>query len=254
MFEGLRFKHWSSEQDADRHRRPHHRPRRKLSQYASPARCLTSSTKSSSACRSSRRRGWSIRSGKAAGFIAGADIREFESYGRSGTVLDAISFGQGVLQQPGATALPDGCRDSWPLHGRRHRTGARLQLSRRQSRSVDTNRTARSQARHLPGWGGSARLPYLIGAPKALELMLTGRAVSAEYARADRSGRCGDLAGDARRARQGNRSPSADARAAAAPLRPGRRISGRRARYSRRSCASRPQPRRGPSTIPHRSR
>src|SRR5690606_25191516 len=36
----------------------------------------------------------------------------------------------------------------------------------------------------FPGWGGSARLPYLIGAPKALEMMLSGRALSAENARA----------------------------------------------------------------------
>ncbi|MEO5623728.1 MAG: 3-hydroxyacyl-CoA dehydrogenase NAD-binding domain-containing protein, partial [Dokdonella sp.] len=36
----------------------------------------------------------------------------------------------------------------------------------------------------FPGWGGSARLPRLIGAPAALELMLTGRAASAENAKA----------------------------------------------------------------------
>jgi len=36
----------------------------------------------------------------------------------------------------------------------------------------------------FPGWGGSARLPYLVGAPKALEFMLSGRTASAENARA----------------------------------------------------------------------
>jgi 3-hydroxyacyl-CoA dehydrogenase/enoyl-CoA hydratase/3-hydroxybutyryl-CoA epimerase len=34
-----------------------------------------------------------------------------------------------------------------------------------------------------PGWGGTARLPHLIGAPAALQMMLTGRAASAEHAR-----------------------------------------------------------------------
>ena len=34
-----------------------------------------------------------------------------------------------------------------------------------------------------PGWGGTARLPRLIGAPQALPLMLTGRAVGANEAR-----------------------------------------------------------------------
>jgi 3-hydroxyacyl-CoA dehydrogenase/enoyl-CoA hydratase/3-hydroxybutyryl-CoA epimerase len=35
-----------------------------------------------------------------------------------------------------------------------------------------------------PGWGGLARLPHLIGAPKALEMMLTGRALDGRAARA----------------------------------------------------------------------
>jgi enoyl-CoA hydratase/carnithine racemase len=34
-----------------------------------------------------------------------------------------------------------------------------------------------------PGWGGSARLPRLIGATDALPIMLTGKALSAEAAR-----------------------------------------------------------------------
>src|SRR6185295_18273274 len=33
-----------------------------------------------------------------------------------------------------------------------------------------------------PGWGGSVRLPRLIGAPAAMDLMLTGRSVSAKAA------------------------------------------------------------------------
>jgi 3-hydroxyacyl-CoA dehydrogenase/enoyl-CoA hydratase/3-hydroxybutyryl-CoA epimerase len=35
----------------------------------------------------------------------------------------------------------------------------------------------------IPGWGGSARLPRLIGAPEALPLMLTGKSLSAEAAK-----------------------------------------------------------------------
>src|SRR5690606_23310091 len=35
-----------------------------------------------------------------------------------------------------------------------------------------------------PGWGGSARLPWLVGAPAAFDAMLTGRALSARAARA----------------------------------------------------------------------
>jgi 3-hydroxyacyl-CoA dehydrogenase/enoyl-CoA hydratase/3-hydroxybutyryl-CoA epimerase len=35
-----------------------------------------------------------------------------------------------------------------------------------------------------PGWGGSVRLPALVGAPAAFDMMLTGRALSASAARA----------------------------------------------------------------------
>src|SRR6185437_9041128 len=35
----------------------------------------------------------------------------------------------------------------------------------------------------IPGWGGTARLPRLIGATEALPIMLTGRALSAETAK-----------------------------------------------------------------------
>ena len=35
-----------------------------------------------------------------------------------------------------------------------------------------------------PGWGGSVRLPRLVGAPAAIDMMLTGRTLSASAARA----------------------------------------------------------------------
>src|SRR3546814_19980801 len=35
-----------------------------------------------------------------------------------------------------------------------------------------------------PGWGGSVRLPRLVGAPAALDMMLTGRTLSASAAKA----------------------------------------------------------------------
>src|SRR3546814_16299562 len=35
-----------------------------------------------------------------------------------------------------------------------------------------------------PGWGGSVRLPRLVGAPAAFDMMLTGRTLSASAAKA----------------------------------------------------------------------
>ena len=44
-------------------------------------------------------KGLVIRSAKAAGFIAGADIKEFQGFDEKGTVGDAIRRGQQVFQR-----------------------------------------------------------------------------------------------------------------------------------------------------------
>jgi 3-hydroxyacyl-CoA dehydrogenase / enoyl-CoA hydratase / 3-hydroxybutyryl-CoA epimerase len=182
MFEGLRFKHWSSEQDPD------------------GIVVLTIDRAGSSVNTFAREvldelnevverlsfelpRGVVIRSGKAAGFIAGADIREFESYAKTGSVLDAISFGQRVLQNLARLRCPSVAA----IHGHCMGGGTELALACRfrvASRDPST-RIGLPEVKLgiFPGWGGSARLPYLIGAPKALEFMLSGRAASAEQAR-----------------------------------------------------------------------
>ncbi len=182
MFEGLRFKHWSSEQDAD------------------GIVVLTFDRAGSSVNTFAREvldelneilerlsfeppRGLIIRSGKPAGFIAGADISEFEGFAESGTVLDAISHGQRVLQ--GLARLR--CTTVAAIHGHCMGGGTELALACRfrvASRDPST-RIGLPEVKLgiFPGWGGSARLPYLIGAPKALEFMLGGRSASADHAR-----------------------------------------------------------------------
>ncbi|MEO5626030.1 MAG: 3-hydroxyacyl-CoA dehydrogenase NAD-binding domain-containing protein [Dokdonella sp.] len=125
-----------------------------------------------------------IRSGKAAGFIVGADIKEFESFEKNGTVLDALENGQRIFQR--LSRLP--CPSVAAIHGVCMGGGTELALACRYriaSRDAST-RIALPEVKLgiFPGWGGSARLPRLIGAPAALELMLTGRAASADNARA----------------------------------------------------------------------
>lgn len=183
MFEGLRFKHWSSEQDAER------------------IVVLTFDREGSSVNTFAREvldeldviierlsfelpKGIVIRSGKAAGFIAGADIREFEGYAKSGNVLDAITNGQRVLQNLARLR----CTTVAAIHGHCMGGGTELALACRYrvaSRDPST-RIGLPEVKLgiFPGWGGSARLPYLVGAPKALEFMLSGRNASAENARA----------------------------------------------------------------------
>ncbi len=183
MFEGLRFKHWSSEQDADRivvltfdraGSSVNTFAREVLDELAEIVERLSFEPP----------KGLVIRSGKAAGFIAGADIREFETFGKSGRVLDAISHGQWVLE--GLARLR--CPTVAAIHGHCMGGGTELALACRYrvaSRDPST-RIGLPEVKLgiFPGWGGSARLPYLIGAPKGLELMLSGRTASAENARA----------------------------------------------------------------------
>lgn len=183
MFEGLRFRHWSSEQDAEGIVvLSFDRAGESVNTFSREA--LEELGELIERISFDPPRGVVIRSGKAAGFVAGADIREFESYGKSGSVLDAIRFGQGVLQDLARLRCPTVAA----IHGHCMGGGTELALACRYrvaSRDPST-RIGLPEVKLgiFPGWGGSARLPYLIGAPKALELMLSGRALSASNAQA----------------------------------------------------------------------
>lgn len=181
MFEGLRFQHWQPERDGE------------------GIVVLTLDRAGSSVNALSRAvldelseiverlsfdppRGVIVRSGKN-GFIVGADIKEFEGFGRAGTVLDALESGQRLFQR--LARLP--CPTVAAIHGVCMGGGTELALACRfrvASRDAST-RIALPEVKLgiFPGWGGSARLPRLIGAPKAMELMLTGRTVGAPEAK-----------------------------------------------------------------------
>ena len=124
-----------------------------------------------------------LRSGKPAGFIAGADLKEFQEFDRQGTVNDAIRRGQNVYQK--LSELP--CPTVAAIHGHCLGGGAELALACRYRVASNDSSTRiglpETQLGIFPGWGGSARLPHLVGAPAAMDLMLTGRTLSASAAR-----------------------------------------------------------------------
>ncbi len=124
-----------------------------------------------------------VRSAKAAGFIAGADLKEFQEFDRRGTVNDAIRRGQNVYQK--LAELP--CPTVAAIHGHCLGGGTELALACRYrvaSNDISTRiGLPETQLGIFPGWGGSARLPQLVGAPAAMDLMLTGRTLSASAAR-----------------------------------------------------------------------
>jgi 3-hydroxyacyl-CoA dehydrogenase/enoyl-CoA hydratase/3-hydroxybutyryl-CoA epimerase len=125
-----------------------------------------------------------ICSAKSSGFIAGADLKEFQEFDRRGTVNDAIRRGQSVFQK--LAELP--CPTVAAIHGFCMGGGTEISLACRYrvASSDSSTRIGLPEVKLgiFPGWGGSARLPKLVGAPAAMDLMLTGRTVSASAAKA----------------------------------------------------------------------
>jgi 3-hydroxyacyl-CoA dehydrogenase/enoyl-CoA hydratase/3-hydroxybutyryl-CoA epimerase len=126
-----------------------------------------------------------IHSGKASGFAVGADLKEFEEYARKGTIREEIEHGQRVFERLARLPMPTVAA----IHGVCMGGGTELVLACRMRIAARTPETRIAlpevQLGIHPGWGGTARLPHLIGAPAALQMMLTGRAASAEHARRD---------------------------------------------------------------------
>ncbi|MDP1698068.1 MAG: 3-hydroxyacyl-CoA dehydrogenase NAD-binding domain-containing protein [Xanthomonadaceae bacterium] len=124
-----------------------------------------------------------IQSGKAAGFVPGADIHEFQTFDANGTTADAIARGQAVYQS--LAELP--CPSVAAIHGHCMGGGTELALACRYriASNADNTRIGLPEVKLgiYPGWGGSVRLPQLVGAPAAMDMMLTGRALSASAAR-----------------------------------------------------------------------
>ncbi|GHD70052.1 3-hydroxyacyl-CoA dehydrogenase [Luteimonas padinae] len=125
-----------------------------------------------------------LRSGKARGFIAGADIREFAEFDAKGTIGDSIRRGQQVFQR--LAELP--CPTVAAIHGFCMGGGTEISLACRY-RVASNDPSTRIGLPEVklgiyPGWGGSVRLPRLVGTPAAMDMMLTGRTLSASVAKA----------------------------------------------------------------------
>ncbi|MFY2764516.1 3-hydroxyacyl-CoA dehydrogenase NAD-binding domain-containing protein [Arenimonas sp. MALMAid1274] len=125
-----------------------------------------------------------IISGKKAGFIPGADIKSFEEIAAKGLVEDWIRRGQLVFQKLAELRCPTVAA----IHGHCMGGGTEIALACRY-RIASNSESTRIGLPEIklgiyPGWGGSVRAPRLLGAPAAMDLMLTGRSLSASSARA----------------------------------------------------------------------
>ena len=129
-------------------------------------------------------KGLIIKSGKPTGFAHGADIKEFESFDAKGTVYESIRRGQLIYQRLADLRCPTVAIITGPCMG----GGTELALACRYrvASNEENTRIGLPEVKLgiYPGWGGSVRLPRLVGAPAAMDMMLTGRTLSGSAAKA----------------------------------------------------------------------
>jgi len=127
-------------------------------------------------------RGLVILSDKKNGFIAGADISVLAEAKSSEQAAQFIRQGQGIFNRIEKLRFPSVCL----IHGFCLGGGLELALACRYRIAVDDPSTKLGLPEIKlgihPGFGGAMRLPPLIGAPAAMDLMLTGRSISARAA------------------------------------------------------------------------
>lgn len=123
-----------------------------------------------------------ILSGKKTGFIAGADITQFTSLTNTDEAFDLIRQAQLVLDKLEALSMPTVAMISGFCLG----GGCEVALACRYRVAEDNDATKiglpEVKLGIHPGWGGTVRMPRLIGAPAAMRIMLPGSAVPARVA------------------------------------------------------------------------
>lgn len=124
-----------------------------------------------------------VWSGKADSFLAGADLDAIAALEDLGEAERAIRVGQAVFGELERLPVPTVCA----VHGVCVGGGVELALACRHRVASDSPRTRFSfpevRLGILPAWGGTTRLPRLIGLPAALDLLLTGKRIDAPTAR-----------------------------------------------------------------------
>ena len=128
-------------------------------------------------------KGLAILSAKDNGFAAGADIDEFTTLKSSEEAFAFTRLGCDVFDEVDALPFPTVAL----IHGFCMGGGTELALACKYRIADDGGKTKMALPEVMlgivPGWGGAVRMPKLIGAAQALDLMLTGRAVDGRRAK-----------------------------------------------------------------------
>lgn len=121
-----------------------------------------------------------LTSSKQSGFVAGADINEFSSFVSESAGCAYVGLGQQVTNQIGLLQIPTIAA----MHGHALGGGLELALACKYRIAVDGTKVGLPEVQlgiH-PGFGGTIRLPRLVGVFNAMDLMLTGKTIDARQA------------------------------------------------------------------------
>ena len=123
-----------------------------------------------------------VRSGKAGTFLAGADVSEFASIQSAAEATALSEAGQRLFDKLARLRLPTVAMISGACLG----GGLELALACDYRVAVDQPRTQLGlpeiELGLLPAWGGTQRLPLVVGLERALQMILGGRRLSAPEA------------------------------------------------------------------------
>ena len=123
-----------------------------------------------------------IASGKKTGFIAGADISVFNKFKDIDDAVGILTMGQDILNKLEGLKIPTVAMiDGFCLGG-----GLELALACRYRVAEESSKTRLGLPEVRlgihPGWGGTVRLPRLVGALQGMNLVLAGNTVSGKTA------------------------------------------------------------------------
>src|SRR3989441_3449512 len=127
-------------------------------------------------------RGLIIASAKKSIFVAGADLKTLLQQAQSGDMRAFIAHGQRVLNRLAELKIPTVAA----IHGASAGGGYEVALACDYRIATDDPATRiglpETTLGLIPAWGGCTRLPRLIGAEKAAEVILKGKLYSAQEA------------------------------------------------------------------------
>ena len=127
-------------------------------------------------------KGLVLASAKKSIFVAGADLKAMGEAARPSEVRELVELGQDVMNRLASLSIPTVAA----IHGAALGGGYELCLAC-DYRVASLDRATKVglpeiQLGLLPAWGGSTRLPRLVGLPKALDIILAGKTLAAKPA------------------------------------------------------------------------